>query len=111
MTPPLRCFPLLALAVAACHTAPQSPADIAARRACRAEVDRVYQAQNRADLSRRDERDSAFAGTYNSGIVTRGMSARFGRDQMVSDCVQANGEPGGSAIDITPAPVFSPLQH
>jgi hypothetical protein len=109
----LRCLPLVVLAVAACQPAagPRSRADVAARQACRQEVDRVYSAQNRADLSRRDERDYAFSGSYNSGIVTRGISARYGRDQMVTDCVQANGQPGAQATDTVPTPTFSPVNR
>src|SRR4051812_15006564 len=92
---PLLPLPLLLLAVAACQPAsPRSRADVGARGACRDWVARVYAAQTRADISRRDERDYAFATSYNSGIVTRGISARYGRDQMVTDCVQASAEPG-----------------
>ena len=113
MTLLLRFLPLAVVAVAACQPAngPRTRADAATRQACRQEVDRVYAAQNRADLSRRDERDYAFAASYNSGIVTRGMSARYGRDQSVSECVQANGQPGAQAIDTVPTPTFSPVNR
>lgn len=112
MTPVLRCLPLLLVALAGCQQqAPRSRADTASRQACRDAVDRVYNAQNRADLSRRDERDYAFAGSYNSGIVTRGISARYGRDQMVTDCVQSSGQPGAQATDTGTAPTFSPVQR
>jgi hypothetical protein len=111
MTPVLRFLPLVALLAAGCQgsQAPRSRADVASRQACRDAVDRVYAAQNRADLSRRDERDTAFSGSYNSGIVTRGISSRFGRDQMVTECIQSSGQPGGQATDTTPAPTFSPI--
>ncbi|MBV8915868.1 MAG: hypothetical protein JOZ05_22870 [Acetobacteraceae bacterium] len=113
MTPALRCVPLVILTLAACQqpAGPRTRADLAARQACRDQVDRVYNVQNRADLSRRDERDYAFAGSYNSGIVTRGMSARYGRDQMVSDCIQSAGQPGAQATDTGEAPTFSPAQR
>lgn len=114
MTPALRCcLPLAVLVLAGCQspTGPRSRADAAARQACRQAVDRVYAAQNRADLSRRDERDYAFAGSYNSGIVTRGMSARYGRDQAVTECIQTSGEAGVQATDTVPTPTFSPVSR
>lgn len=98
--------------VAGCQPpTPRSRADAAARAACREEVDRVYSQQNRADLSRRDERDYAFAGSYNSGIVSRGMSSRYGRDQMVTSCVQSTGSPNAQSIDTGVGPTFSPAQR
>jgi hypothetical protein len=103
---------LLAAAAAGCQQAPaRSRAEVAARAACREAVDRVYNAQNRADLSRRDERDYAFAASYNSGIVSRGMSSRYGRDQMVSSCVQTTGESSGQVPDTGVGPTFSPAQR
>ena len=100
---------MLGLAAVACQApSTRTPADRQARAACREAVDRVYQAQNRADLSRRDDRDAAFAGGYVSGIVTRGISSRYGRDQMVSECVQSAGEPGGQTTDTGTSPTFSP---
>jgi len=114
MIPVIRFLPLVVLVAAAgCQQQQQTPrsrADVAARQACRDAVDRVYNAQNRADLSRRDERDYAFAGSYNSGIVTRGMSARYGRDQMVTECVQTTGN-GSPAPDTGTSPTFSPAQR
>ena len=80
-----------------------SPAVVAA---CRAETDRVYAAQNRAELSYRDQRDTPFAGSYNSGITSRGLGARFGRDNMEASCLSANG--GAGAVDPGIGPVFSP---
>ncbi|HYZ61544.1 MAG TPA: hypothetical protein VE650_03755 [Acetobacteraceae bacterium] len=112
MSPLLHALPLtlLALAGAACQQrTPPTRADVATTAACRNAVDRVYAAQNRADLSRRDERDFAFAGSYNSGIVTRGMGARYQRDQMVSDCVTSTGDQGAQVLDTGEAPTFSPM--
>lgn len=92
----------------ACQAAPQprTRANAATQNECRAVVDRVYAAQNRSELSTRDERDSPFAASYNSGIVTRGLSGRFQRDNMVNTCLDAAGNP--SAVDVTPAPTFAP---
>jgi len=100
---------LLAALVAGCSAAPRSRADAAATAACRAEVDRVYAIQNRAELSQRDQRDTPFASSYNSGITSRGLGARFGRDNQVSSCVSATtaGAPA-TAIDVGTGPTFSP---
>jgi hypothetical protein len=105
---------LLAASLAAgCQSqpAPRPTANQETRASCRGSVDRVFDAQNRADLSRRDDRDAAFAAGYVSGIVTRGMSSRFHRDQMVTDCVQNAGEPGAQARDTGTTPTFSPAQR
>jgi hypothetical protein len=84
--------------------APARPRPTAAvQAACRAETDRVYAAQNRAELSYRDQRDTPFAGSYNSGITSRGLGSLFGRDRMESACLQQN-TPGAT----TPPPVQSP---
>jgi len=99
---------LLCLAAAACQQAPRSRADGQTQAQCRQEVDRVYAAQNRGDLSRRDERDSPFAGAYLPGITTRELGARFARDNQMSSCLAQNR--GGPATDISPAPTFSPVQ-
>ena len=90
-----------------CQQAPQrSAANSAATAACRTEVDRVYAAQNRADLSRRDERDTPFASSYLSGITTRQLGAQFSRGNQMASClaqagVSSRGNDGTS-------PTFSP---
>lgn len=96
--------------VAGCQSAPRSRADVAAAAACRAEVDRVYAAQNRAELSQRDQRDTPFASSYNSGITTRGLGTRFSRDNQVSSCVSNASSPGtgAAALDVGTGPTFSP---
>ena len=74
---------------------------------CRVAVDRVYAAQNRVDLSRQDERDEPFAAQYVSGVVTSGLSARYGRDRMVDSCVKENGGPA-QVPDSGTGTAFSP---
>lgn len=98
------------LVMAGCQTAPRSRADAATAAACRAEVDRVYAAQNRAELSQRDQRDTPFAGSYNSGITSRGLGALFGRDNQVSSCVSrsSGSSTGESTVDSGTGPTFSP---
>lgn len=98
------------LAMAGCQSAPRSRADVATAAACRAEVDRVYAAQNRAELSQRDQRDTPFAGSYNSGITSRGLGTLFGRDNQVSSCVNKSSRlnTGASTVDTGIGPTFSP---
>lgn len=99
---------LALILVAACQPPPPpTPADTAIRADCRQTVEREYAAQNRADLTRRDERDLPFASSYNSGIASRGLGAEYSRDQMVTDCLRARGE---GAAQTTPGvgPAFSP---
>lgn len=98
------------LEMAGCQSAPRSRADAATAAACRAEVDRVYAAQNRAELSQRDQRDTPFAGSYNSGITSRGLGTLFGRDNQVSSCVsQSSGSNAGAAtVNTGTGPTFSP---
>ena len=99
-----------ALMMAGCQSAPRSRADAANAAACRAEVDRVYAAQNRAELSQRDQRDTPFAGSYSSGITSRGLGTLFGRDNQVSSCVSRSGgsNAGAASIDSGTGPTFSP---
>lgn len=99
---------ILALALAGCARPPApTRADVDTKAECRQQVERQYNQQNRVDLTRRDERDFAFAGTYNSGIPSRGLGAEYHREQMVSDCLRASGDNSSKA---TPGvgPVFSP---
>ena len=99
------------LLAAGCQSpTPRSRANAAAETACRAEADRVYAAQNRADLSQRDQRDTPFANSYDSGITSRGLGTRFGFDNQVSSCVSNSASPGAGAQAVDPGtgPTFSP---
>ncbi len=94
--------------LAGCSPAPRSRADAATTAACRAEVDRVYAAQNRSELSRRDQRDTPFADSYNSGITSSGLGALFGRDNQVSSCISNSTTPNAAAVNVGTGPTFSP---
>ncbi len=96
--------------LAGCHAAPQSRADAATTAACRAEVDRVYAAQNRGDISQRDQRDTPFAESYVSGITSRGLGALFSRDNQVSSCISNSGasSAGAASAEVGTGPTFSP---
>jgi hypothetical protein len=100
---------LLASAVGACQKSdPPTHADAALRADCREQMNRQYNAQNRSDLTRRDERDFAFSGSYNTGIASRGLGAEYQREQMVTDCLRAAGDRGGQAVPGV-GPTFSPV--
>ncbi len=94
------------------------PPNAAATTACRAEVDRVYAAQNRADLSTRDERDTPFAANYLPGVTTQGLGARYGRDNMMGSCLDnaatarpAAARPTTATTGANPGPTFSPISR
>ena len=89
----------LPLAAAACGgragtaTYAGTRADPQVAAACRARADSVYSQQNRADLSRRDERDTPFSSSRNSGITSAGLGQLYGRDRMVASCIATSGAP------------------
>ena len=91
------------LILAACVRTPQTPIQAATVAACRERADQIYDRQNRADLSRRDERDTPLAASYLSGITTRGLSARFERGQRIAECTSGLASGAGS-----PGPAMSP---
>lgn len=102
---------LLAASLAGCYRPPPpTRADITAKAECRQQVERQYNAQNRVDLTRRDERDYAFAGTYNSGIASRGLGAEYHREQMETDCLRAAGDSTATASPGV-GPAFSPANR
>ena len=109
---------LSAGALAACAQQPRSASATADGRAsravvaaCRQEVDRTYAAQNRAELSMRDQRDTPLSDNYVSGITSRGLSSLYGRDNQMAACVR-NAQNGGGAPasgDNPTGPTFTPL--
>lgn len=71
-----------------------TPADLAALEACRERADEVYQKQNREDVYRSDvfatsSRDAPYAATGLPGVTSRGLSAEYQRENLVSDCLNA----------------------
>ena len=100
---------LVATGVAGCYRPPPpTRADTAVRTDCRQQVERQYNAQNRVDLTRRDDRDVAFANNYNSGIASRGLGAQYHREQMITDCLRESGDTTQTA-DPGVGPAFSPV--
>ncbi len=95
-------------ALASCQGAPPPSRQArATTAACRSEVDRVYAAQNRSDLTDRDQRDTPLSGSYLSGITSRGLSAQYQRDTAIDDCLNATRGRDG-ARDMSPGPAFAP---
>jgi hypothetical protein len=93
-----------------------STASAGTRAACRQRADEVYSRQNRADIYRDDnfaanKRDTPFATTSVLGEPTRALSARYGREQLLDECMRGSAGNIGTATDApdptsaaTPAP-------
>ncbi len=88
-----------AVSLAGCgFSPPLSPADRVTLDACRSDADRVYNTQNRYQLSERDSRDSPFSGAAQAASPSDGLADRYTHEQMVSDCVRhGTAEPSGPA--------------
>jgi hypothetical protein len=98
-----RLLPLLCcLAAAGCSFPPPlSPNDREALDSCRSEADRIYNVQNRYQLSERDSRDSPFSAGTQVPQPSDGLADQYSHDEMVSDCLRHNdAEPAAE----TPAP-------
>jgi hypothetical protein len=89
---------LLCAGIGGCgFSPPLSPADRATLDTCRGNADRVYNAQNRAQLSQRDSRDSPFSGSGQAGSPSDGLADQYSHENMVDDCVRHGAmEPGDS---------------
>ncbi len=93
---------------------------LAATTSCRAEVDRVYAAQNRGDLTARDTRDTPFSTTFVRGDTPRGLASEYGRDNAYSSCLANAASPpaagaaapvGSAGPGATTGPAFSPANR
>jgi hypothetical protein len=97
-----------AVGLAACTAQPpRTRADAATAAACEQRADEVYLKQNRADLYRSDRyststRDAPFASTGLPGVTTDGLSQRYARDTMISDCIRE------SSMDVQTGPAPAP---
>lgn len=76
---------LLALASACSAADPEQSAAVAS---CRAEADRVYNAQNRYQLSERDSSQSPYSGTGATLSRQNMLADQYARSQIMSDCVR-----------------------
>ncbi len=118
MTPPARrrnALPgaalvlVAALAGAGCVQQPdQMQANAAERAACGKHADTVYNMRYPDEVYRSDTyatstRDAPFAGAGAVGDPSQGLTARYERSQLVSDCLNGGGGTVGAAPD-APAP-------
>ncbi len=78
--------------------APLSDAQRDANQDCRADANRIYNAQNRYQLSERDARDTPFSGSTPPPLPSDGLSDQYGFDQMVDAC-----EKRSEAVPVTGA--------
>ena len=95
-----RCALMLAVTLtgqmADCSAPSRPDGDQQAVAGCRAEADRVYNAQNRYQLSERDSRDSPNSGSGTTENPAAGLSDLYSHDKMVDDCVSRS-----SAVPVT----------
>jgi hypothetical protein len=86
--------PLL-LALAQCAPPPppvgQTRADAATLAACREHADAVYNRQNRGSIYTISNVNSPLSANYTPEVVDRGLSQRYGYENMTRDCVRNTG--------------------
>jgi hypothetical protein len=95
-------------AVVACEPAPplvgQARADAATLAACREHADAVYDRTHRDTIYTISSRDAPFSANYTPGVTDRGLPQRFGRDNMVRDCVRNTGTETDRSSNAAPTP-------
>jgi hypothetical protein len=70
----------------------QARADAATLAACRTHADEVYDRQRRDTIYTISTRDSPFSGNDSTtGVTDRGLAQRYGRENMIRDCVRNTG--------------------
>ena len=93
------------LAVSGCaFPGPESKADRETLASCRAEADRVYDAQNRYQLSERDMRDTPFSGSGQPTTPSDGLADQYSHEVRVEDCVRH----GDATAETAPPPTTGP---
>jgi hypothetical protein len=80
-------LPILALAGCG-FSPPLSSAQRDAQDSCREDANRIYNTQNRYQLSERSTPDAPFSGATPPPLPGDGLSDRYGFDQMVSTCLK-----------------------
>jgi hypothetical protein len=80
---------LAGLPLAGCaFPGPLSESQRDALASCRSDADRVYNAQNRYQLSERSSIDSPFSGGTQPDTPSDQLSNQYSHDEMVSDCLK-----------------------
>jgi hypothetical protein len=79
---------LSGLALSGCgFSPPLSEGQREAQQSCREDANRIYNAQNRAQLSERSSPDTPYSGATPPPLPGDGLSEQYGFDQMVSRCL------------------------
>jgi len=82
----------------------QTRADAATWAACRSHADEVYNRQRRDTIYTINSRNSPFSGNDSTtGIADRGLSERYGRENMIRDCVRNTGAEADRTAAARPA--------
>jgi hypothetical protein len=93
--PPALLPPVLVLVLTQCAPPPpptgQARADAATLAACREHADAVYDRNNRDSIYTISSRDAPYSANYTAGVIGRGLPQRYGRDNMIRDCVRNTG--------------------
>ncbi len=109
---PVAGFALVAaclLGLSACaFPGPESKADRETLQSCRAEADRVYDAQNRYQLSERDMHDTPFSGSGQPTTPSDGLADQYSHEVRVEDCVRHGDATAETAPPPTTAPAAAP---
>ena len=87
---------------------PESKADRETLQSCRAEADRVYDAQNRYQLSERDMHDTPFSGSGQPTTPSDGLADQYSHEVRVEDCVRHGDATAETAKPPTTAPAAAP---
>lgn len=95
---------LAALLAGCAAPEPQSHAAAVNAAVCRQRADQVYALRNRDQVYKDDTyatsaRDAPLSTSGTIGVTSRGLSARYERDQILSDCLAGT----GSSVGATPA--------
>lgn len=108
VTAPL-CLAAIAAALAGCSfPGPQSPEQRAALEGCRADADRVYNVQNRYQLSERDSRDTPFSGSGQPTSPSDGLADEYSHENRVDACLHNGGGSPEYPSPPTTAPASAP---
>jgi hypothetical protein len=82
--------------------------DAAVLDACRKRANEIYDRQNRAEIySPQSGVNSPLSGNYVDSSLTRGLSSRFGHDQLIRECIRTanvSRGPADAPADAAPPP-------
>lgn len=100
---------LCAVLISGCgFSPPQSAQDREALQSCRSDADRVYDAQNRYQLSERDSRDTPFSGGGQVASPSDGLADQYSHERMVESCLHNGSNTAETAPPATSAPAAAP---